>query len=158
MKFNTYTISVKGFFRKSYQIYEDGILRYEIKSPGFFAYREIEFYKEGAIILKVHRPMTFGGFRFEFKENNREVGTLHKDMISNTYRLDSAVANYRAEGAFFGGDYTIFLGDEDIAIVSVKTFSTDHKYGIAIIDGNHDLYILAMVVMIDVVKRVRAKG
>ena len=156
MKFNKYTISVKGIFKTKFEIYQEGKLLYKIETPGFF-YKNIIFKDlEGNVVLKLRRPFTFGRFKFLFYENKIKTGELTDELMSNTYRLNSDYANYVAKGNWTSKEYTVYLGDDDIAKVSRKMFSSKDKYGIAIIEGNHDLFILAMVVIIEVVKRMKS--
>lgn len=158
MEFHKYTISKKGFWRKSFEIYENDRLLYQVKSPGWISYKQLLFIdanrKEA---LKIKRRFNLFQFSFEFFEHDKLKGTLTKSRMSNEYTLESIYATYIANGNWLGNEYTIYLGDEDIAKVSRKFFSNKKQYGLAIIDGHHNLFILGMVISIEVVKMVRKK-
>lgn len=51
-----------------------------------------------------------------------------------------------------------FLGDEDIAKVSRKMMTNHKQYGIAIIEGNHNLFILGMIICIELIRMTNNKG
>jgi len=60
MEFAVYTISVKGFFNKHYEIYKDDELVYWVKKPSFWAFRELNFLDtSGQEVLKVYRNTSF---------------------------------------------------------------------------------------------------
>lgn len=156
MEFNKYTISKKGWLRKTFEIKQDDEVIYTIQSKGWTAFKRMIFTNtDGEEVLVIHRPFTFTKFTFNFLENSQKTGEFTKATFSNNYTLESDYATYTADGNWLGNEYTVYLGDEDIAKVSRKMFSHKNQYGIAIMEGNHDLFILAMVIIIEAIKIIR---
>ncbi len=158
MEFHKYTISKKGWFRKSFEIQKDEKLVYSVTTKGFIAYTKLYFKdNEGKEVLVINRPLSFGAFKFIFLENGRAIGEMTKAILSKEYTLTSQYATYIANGNWKGNEYTIYLGDDDIAKISRKMMTNKNQYGVAIIEGNHDLYILAMVILIEVIRLIKRK-
>ena len=153
MKFHKYTISKKGFFRKSFEIYCDDLLVYKVSCPGWFSYSHLVFKNtSGEEVLLIEKVMF--QMQFEFIAKGRLKAKLNKAIFSNEYSLKSDVATYEAKGNWMGNEYTIFLGEDDIAKVSRTMWSDKNQYGIAIIEGNHNLFILGMIVTIEIIKMI----
>lgn len=160
MEFSIYSISVRGFFFQHYEIYQNDELIYSVEKPSFFAFREMNFIdQEGNEILKVYRRATFFNYRFEISQDDESIGTFKKDGLSNYYTSTSIYGEHTIKGDFFNSEYTVFDKDIEVAKVSRKRFRSHKKYGIAIIKGNNELYILAMIIAISIINsRRRKKG
>ncbi|MEM9547519.1 MAG: LURP-one-related family protein [Bacteroidota bacterium] len=158
MEFAVYTISVKGFFSRHYEIYRDDELIYRVEKPSFFAFRELNFLNTaGQQVLKLKRSATFFNYKFVISDDEKAIATFEKDTFENFYRSTSVYGYHTIQGDFFNSEYTVFDDKGEIAKVSRKRFRTNKKYGIAIIKGNNEIYILAMVIAISVVNAQRRK-
>lgn len=160
MEFAIYTISVKGFFSKHYEIYQDERLVYRVKKPSFFSFGEMYFHDtRGNEVLKIkrHTSLFLLKFKFEISQEGVSVATVEKDTFNNFYNSTSIYGNHTIQGDFFNSEYTVFDDNDEIAKISRKRFRSNHKYGIAIIKGNDELYILAMVIAISIVNANRKK-
>lgn len=154
-EFHKYTISKKGFWRKSFEIHHNNKLLYSISCPGWFSYSRIIFKdSDDKVVLQVEKTPKLFQFKFEFTTEDGSKAELTKASLSNEYTLTSNWATYRAQGNWRGNEFTIYLGEDDIAKVSRKTWSNKNQYGIAIIEGNHNLFILGMVISIELVKMI----
>jgi len=154
MEFAIYTISVKGFFSKHYEIYKDERLIYRVKKPSFFSFREMYFHDTGGNeILKIYRHASLFLIKYKFviSQEGNSIATVEKAAFDNFYNSTSIYGNHTIQGDFFNSEYTVFDDDDEIAKISRKRFRSNHKYGIAIIKGNNELYILAMVIAISIV-------
>ncbi len=159
MEFHKYSISKKGFWRRSFEIFEDNVLKYTVKCPGWIAYNHLIFIDaKGTEDLVIERFHGFFNRRFEFLERGGLKAVLTKSSFSNKYTLESDVATYIASSNWLGNEYTVFLGDEDIAKVSRKMMTNHKQYGIAIIEGNHNLFILGMIICIELIRMTNNKG
>ncbi len=158
MEFAVYTISIKGFFSKHYEIYRDDELVYWVQKPSFFAFRELNFInRSGDKVLHIYRHPAFFSYKFTFSTDGKPIATFEKDSFESFYKSTSVNGYHTLQGDFFGSEYTVFKEDTEIAKISRKRFATNKKYGVAIIKGNDELYILAMVIAISVIKKNRRK-
>ncbi len=152
MEFSIYTISIKGIFSKHYEIYLDDELMYQVKKPSFFAFREMNFIDRGGNkILKVYRKSSFFNYKFVISQDDKPLATFEKDGLDNYYTSSSIYGIHTVQGDFFNSEYTVFNDDGEIAKISRKRFRSHKKYGIAIIKGSNELYILAMVIALSIV-------
>ncbi|MDF1697861.1 MAG: hypothetical protein P1U56_18580 [Saprospiraceae bacterium] len=158
MEFAVYTISVRGFISKVYEIYKDDQLVYRVKKPSFFKFRVFNFTdRSGNQVLKVKRYSSFFKYKFVFSNANKSIATFEKEGLENFYRSTSIYGHHTVHGDFFNSEYTVFDEEDEIAKISRKRLRSDNKYGIAIIKGNNELYILAMVIAISIVNSLRRK-
>jgi uncharacterized protein YxjI len=160
MEFAVYTISVKGFFSKYYEIHRDDQLVYMVKKPSFFAFSEMIFFDLGGNeIQRIKKDFAFFQSKFTFTQEDQYVATFERDIIENFYNSSSIFGRHTVQGNFFSSEYTVFDKDGEIAKISRKRMRSNKKYGIAIIKGNDELYILAMVIAIAmVISRKKQKG
>lgn len=153
MEFHKYTISKIGMFRKTFKIFEDDRLKYTVSTPGWLGYKYLIFKnRDGKDVLVVERKSFLLNRHFQFVAKGGLNAMLTRSMFAKMFTLESEVATYVAQSNWLGDEYTIYLGDNDIAKVSRKFFSNNKQYGIAIMEGNHDLFILGMVVCVELVR------
>ena len=162
MEFAIYTISIKGFFSKRYEIYREDELVYRVDKPSFFAFREMYFTDpDGNEVLKINRnaALFLTKYKFVISQVGKTIATIEKDGLDNFYSSNSIYGFHTIQGDFFSSEFTVFEGEDEIAKISRKRFRSNKKYGIAIIKGNNELYILAMVIAISIVNsRGKKKG
>lgn len=154
MEFAVYTISIKGFFSKYYEIYRDNELVYRVQKPSFFAFREMNFTDPGGNeILKVQRKFSLFviNYKFVISQGDKYIATVEKEALDNFYNSSSIYGRHTIQGNFFSSEFTIFNDEGEIAKISRKRFRSKHKYGVAIIKGNNELYVLALVIAISIV-------
>lgn len=160
MDFSVYTISVKGIFNSHYEIHKDELLVYRVKKPSFFTFSEMIFFDPGGNeILTIKKPFSFFNHKFVFYQQGEPIGTFEKEGIENFYNSSSIFGRHTVQGNFFSSEYTVFNNEGEIAKISRKRFRSKNKYGLAIIKGNNELYILAMTIAISMVNaRGKKKG
>lgn len=159
MEFYKYTISKKGFWRKSFEIYEDGHLKFTVTCPGWISYSHLIFKDTNdSEVLLVEKFNTLFQLRFAFIDKSGLKAELTRKIFSGDYTLTSEIATYTAKSNWLGNEYTIYLGEDDIAKISRKIMSDHKQYGIAIIEGNHNLFILGMIVSIELVRMASKNG
>lgn len=159
MEFNKYTISKIGFFRKSFEINQDNSLKYKVSTPGWFGYRYLIFKDvDENDVLIIKRNHSIFKRNFELTASGGLRAELTTSLFLKTQTLKTDVATYIAESNWLKDEYTIYLGDDDIAKVSRSFFSDNKQYGIAIMEGNHDLFILGMIVCIEIQRMTANKG
>lgn len=159
MEFHKYTISKLGFFRKTFEINQNGKLKYRVSTPGWFGYKYLVFKDEmNRDVMTIKRNLSLFNRSFELSATEDLKAELTTSMFLKEHTLKTDVATYIAQSNWLKDEYTIYLGDDDIAKVSRKFFSEVEQYGIAIIEGNHDLFILGMIVCIEVQRMTANKG
>jgi len=159
MDFYKYTISKKGFWRKSFEIHEDGHLLYKVSCPGWLTYNHLIFRDTNdSEVLLIEKLFYFSKLKFDFLDKSGLKAQLTRKFFSREYTLNSEIATYTAKSNWLGNEYTIYLGEDDIAKISRKMMSDHKQYGIAIIEGNHNLFILGMIVSIELVRMASKNG
>lgn len=162
MDFAIYTISLKGFFYKYYEIHQDDILVYRVQKPSFFNFNEMYFTDPGGnevLNITRHNALFQIGYKFVVSNKGKPIATIEKNSMDNFYESSSIYGNHTIQGDFFNSEYTVFDKGGEIAKISRKRFRSNKKYGIAIIKGNNELYILAMIIAISIVNsRGKKKG
>lgn len=160
MEFAVYTISVKGIFSKHYEIHQDDRLMYRVRRPSFWAFKEMYFTEPGGkevLKIKRHASLLTINSKFVMTKNGEAVATFEKDGFDNFYTSSSIYGEHTVQGNFFNSEYTIYNNDGEVAKISRKRFRSDKKYGIAIIKGTNELYILGMVIAISIVNSRRKR-
>lgn len=158
MEFAIYTISVRGIFSTHYEIYQDDELIYRVEKPSFFAFREMNFIDlDENNVLNIYRHSTFFNYKFEIFQDGESIGTIEKDGVSNYYTSSSIYGEHSVQGDLFNSEYTVFDESDEIAKVSKKRFRSHKKYGIAIIKGKNELYVLAMIIALSIVNSRKKK-
>jgi len=159
MEFVVYTISIRGFFTKAYDIYLDEELVYQAEKPSFFAFGEMDFFdRSGAALQKLYRNSSFFRHKYTITREGRKIASFEKYAMENSYKSQSIFGEYSIKGQFLDNEYTIFKGRDEIAKISRKRFQSQNKYGVAIIKGHDELYILAMVIAISLINKKSKKG
>jgi uncharacterized protein YxjI len=152
MEFAVYAISIRGIFNKHYEIHLDDVLVYRVRRPSFFKFSEMIFCDPGGNeILKIKKHFAFFEKKFVFTKNEKAIATFEKKSIENFYNSSSIYGKHTVEGNFFNSEYTVFNDEGEIAKISRKRFRSTNKYGVAIIKGHNELYVLAMIVAISMV-------
>lgn len=154
MDFSLYTISLRGFFKKRYEIYQDGILYYTMKKTSKFGKKSFTIYDHNRLALvKIKQPLSIRNKSFDIFEDNRQIGDVEKTVLKNTFVSHSEFGKHFIDGDFFSSEYSISNEVEEIAKISRNRYVKKGKYGVAILKGQNELYILALVMVIAIVNR-----
>jgi uncharacterized protein YxjI len=70
-------------------------------------------------------------------------------LFSHRFEIESELGNYTVEGDFFGLDFTIRKNNYPAAVVSKKFFSLSDTYGVEIGEQENEVFMLALVIVID---------
>lgn len=159
MNFDKYTISKKGFWRKSFEVYEKDELKYRVSCPGWFTYHHVIFTNlQGIEVLRIKRFSEFFTRKAELIDSDGLRGEMTKKTFSSEYILKSDAFTYTVNRNWIGDEYTVYHSDEDIAKVSRRMMTNHKQYGVAIIEGNHNLFILGMIICIEIIRMTNNKA
>ena len=133
---------------------------YNVEKPSFFAFGEMIFYNmNGLAVQKLYRNSSFFNHKYTISKDKQKIATFEKYAMENYYISKSIFGDYTIKGDFFDNEYTIYNEDKEIAKVSRKRMRSHKKYGVAIIKGHNELYILAMIIAISQInKRSKKNG
>lgn len=70
-------------------------------------------------------------------------------LFSSRFDIESSMGQYTADGDFLGLDFTIYKSGQPAAYVSKKFFAWSDTYGVDILEGEDEAFILALVIVID---------
>lgn len=157
MKFNYYTISIKGIFKRKYEIYRDGKFFIEVEKRSFFSNEFVFRDIEGTEIMFLKKPFALFKYRYEIYEENNLTGEITKESFSNKYIIDTAENHLISKTNITATEYTFYNGETEIAKGTRKIFSRENAYQLAIMEGYRDLHILATIIAISLTRHSKKK-
>ncbi len=85
--------------------------------------------------------------------NGRPVATVKKNLtlFRPSFDISSVYGSFNIDGSFWAYDFTVFKNGSPAAIVSKKWFSFSDSYGVSISDGEDAAFMLALVIVLDMV-------
>ena len=156
MEFNLYTISLKGFLSRTYEIrYADEII-YRAKRS--FFYKSVTLYDmEGEEIFKIVRNNAIFTISFRIIYHGEEYARIKSSGLFSAKLSISTEEDefYEIKGKPFYRDFTIIKNAIEIAKVSRKPLAFRNRFGIAIQEGEDDELILAFVLVIEMLVHLR---
>ena len=160
MEYVYYTIQLKGFFVKEYEISMNDIVVLNAKKIGFFGIGDYDISNSsGETLLQIRKPFHFFKRRFNLIVGSQKIAEVNAAPFSRTYQLLSEELQLETKGNFWGKEFTVLDGEIEIAKMIREGFFTENTYKIAIQKGYNELLILAMVICISVERRMkRRKG
>ena len=165
MDFNLFSIKKRGILFKSYNIFKDDHLKYTVKASAFVR-KYVIYDQHGLELLQIKRPFSLSPFSMTFTINkfDQPIAEVTKDskLFANNLTIIAKDGVYNAEGNFKANDFTIFKNEnEEVAKISRHHAFAKKQYGVAILDSEDDLLILSIVMIIEMmirVKRARKSG
>ena len=158
MEFNLYTITRKNIFSRTHIIYSGDEPVYQSKFS-FFLRRCVLTDMSGQEVFIIKRK--FAAFQSIFEIIYQGVTFARikaKGAIKTKLLVDTEDGPYLVVGKSFFKEFTVIKNDEEIAKISRKT-SLKTNIGLAIREGEDDEFILALIMVIEIVIRLkRAKS
>lgn len=109
----------------------------------------------GNEIFFIKQKITFFGNTYEIYQNGELYGVLTKELLTFfNCRFNIETSNYgniEVEGDFTDHEYSFSKNGRTIASISKQWFSWTDSYGIDIAPGENEAFILACVVIIDMI-------
>lgn len=154
MKMTTYSITRHGLLRKSYKVWQAQSQVYHFKSDLWLkSMRLYDMDNEELLYLK--RTWSIFSKKFELIINGDVRAEISSSSGFKTSIDIATVAGlYFVEGNFWGNDYTIENEKEPIAKIARNTMSKT-RYGIAIKPNNDNVFILGIVMVIELLTRIK---
>ena len=149
-----YSITRHGLFRKTYKVWHGKQQVYHIHSS--LMLKSMTLYDiEDREVLHIKRTWSFMTKKFDLIIN----GDVRAEFTSNNsfktgLDIGTVAGLYFVEGNFWGNDYTIENEKEPIAKVARNTMSKT-RYGIAIKPDNDNEFILGIVMVIELLTRIK---
>ncbi len=154
MKMTKYSISRHGFFRKSYKVWEGKTQVYHITTDLWLKGMTLRTMDDHEV-LYVKKTWSMFSKKFELLINGDvRAEFTSKSSFKNDLDIATVAGLYFVEGNFWGNDYTIENEAEPIAKIARNTFSKT-RYGIAIKPGKDNVFIIGIVMIIELLTRIR---
>ncbi|MCL1948949.1 MAG: LURP-one-related family protein [Turicibacter sp.] len=134
-------------------------IRYQV-SEKLFTWGKVYVISDesGRELAKIEQKMLSFLPAFYITLNGKPVATIKKELsfLRSSYRIEGA--NISCTGDFFGMNFQIFEGRQQIAEVNKKFFTMRDTYLIDVPDNSHELKVLALVLAIDICEHSGKKG
>ncbi len=162
MDFNIYTISLKHFFSRTYEIRYDDEIIYRARRSFFI--RTVKLYDaDGKEVFTIKR--NYSPFLISFKIIY--YGEVYAEIKSKQFfKIKLSIStvedeDYEIKGQYFRRAFTIMKNGVEIAKISRKVLAVRDLYGLAIQEGEDDEFIIALVFIIEMLihlKRAKSAG
>ena len=158
MQFSQYTISIKGLIIPRYEVHQGEELLYTLARPSFFKFRLMDLKDDlGEMVVRIRQQLKLATYRFDILEDDQVRGTVCKGLFSSKLEVVSSYGDFVIKIEKFHSVYTIIRDGEEVAKVSRKRFRRKNCYGIAIKEGENDLFLLSVVLVISWINKLRKK-
>lgn len=144
MDFRFYSISIKGFFNKTYLIDENQLPAYEIVKTNWFTkvYKMVD--SDLQDILTIQADFKLLGVKYTILKNQKVYATVEKETFDSTYHVTTAADMYSIEKRLMEKGVTFLNGIEEVAKMSYNLSRKKDKVKIAIDDQEDQELILAL--------------
>ena len=159
MEFKKFKITGKSFtLRGNYTIHDDNDKEvYTVKGSPFLR-KFTMFNTLGEEVLQIRRKVFSLRFTyFIYKDDQqmfkivRALGFRPSIFVESLIESDAFVM----QGNVWDSEYAFYQEDKEFAYVSKKMWSLSGNYGVAIAQGWEEDIVLAMVIIIDVIRRTK---
>ena len=162
MDFRLFTISKKGFLKKTYEIYEGEKLIYTAESKMWLRGFKV-FAILGNQIMDIKKPFSLFKTIIKVYAGEREMATVTRKIafLKSKIDIETPEGLMYIEGNVWATDFTIFKDDEEVAKISRKTFRSKDKYGIACRSDIDERLIIGITLAIEFIiqiKQARSSG
>lgn len=157
MDFNLYSISKKGIFSSTYDIFHKSELLLTVKKKGFFSWHYIFYdnYGEKLMSLKHVFKLFKTSFKLLREDELLAIITRSKGAFKNNFLVETADITYTVGGDFKMRSFTINDGTSDVARISRKPRTRKNMYGIAISDDEDQELILGVAFAMEVTRKLK---
>lgn len=135
----------------TYDIYDEAEnIKYVVKAEIFAFGHQLHVYDAfgneiGQINQKIFTLMP----QFDIVVNGRLCGTIHKEFTFFKPKYNIDFNGWRAEGDFFGWDYSVFYGNTPIVQIHKELFCWGDTYVIDFANPQDELMGMMLVIAID---------
>jgi len=109
----------------------------------------------GNALLSIEQELLSWAATYEITKEDQLVAMVKKELFnvfSYRFSIDLSGSDpLQATGNFLDHEYAIARGDQTVATISKQWFSLTDTYGVDIGDGEDDVLVLAITVVIDMV-------
>lgn len=158
MEYNIFTISVDGFFKKTYIVHKNDKLLYTARPRGFFSQSYHLYNTQDQLVLDINYKFNPFNLRVEIIDSDGLAGTIKKKTFANTFIIESYNGDYRIEGNFWSTNFDVFHNENQIAKVSRKKFTNNKAYGMAVIEGVDEDFVVSLLLSTIIIREVRKKS
>jgi uncharacterized protein YxjI len=158
MEFNTYTLSVRGFFKKYFEIYTNEQLLYVAKSTSLFNKNFVLFDTDDNELFRIKQKLGFFNMKYIVIKDGYEIAQVVKSAFDKKLICQGDMDEFFVEGNFFNTEYDIYHNDEEVGKVSRKLLRLKKSYGIAVDAEVDQLSVLCLCVILAIINVMRQKS
>ena len=149
-----YSITRHGLFRKSYKVWEGKTQVYHITTDLWLKGMTLRTMDDQEV-LYVKKTWSMFSKKFDLIINGEiRAEFTSNSSFSNSMDIATVMGLYFVDGNFWGNDYTIENEKEPIAKIARNSMSKT-RYGIAIKPSNDIIFILGIVMVIELLGRIK---
>lgn len=148
--------------QKIWTLGEKFIIKDETKTPVFYVKGKVFSFGDklsfrdtsGRELAFISQKVLSFRPRYKIYRHKKLIAKVVKKLVlfKDSYIVDTpGPDDYKVTGNFWNYEYTFTRNGRKVAVVSKKFFSWSDTYGIAIVQGEDDILILATAVVIDMV-------
>ena len=135
---------------------ENGDDAFAVQGKAFSFAKQLSFQDlSGNALLSIEQQLLSWKSTYEITKNDQPVAVVKKELFnvfSYRFSIDlSGSAPLQATGNFLDHEYAISRDDQTLATISKQWFSLTDTYGVDVGEGEDDVLILAITVVIDMV-------
>ena len=154
MKMTKYSITRHGLFRKSYKVWEGKTQVFHITTDLWLKGMTLRTMDDQEV-LYVKKTWSMFSKKFDLIINGEiRAEFTSNSSFSNSMDIATVMGLYFVDGNFWGNDYTIENEKEPIAKIARNSMSKT-RYGIAIKPGHDNIFILGIVMVIELLGRIK---
>lgn len=141
--------------RDSFTIKDEyGTDRFEVQGKLFSFGNKLRIYSmSGEELVYIEQEVFHLLPRYNIYLRNSYAASVKKEFtfFKPRFYIESSMGNYEVEGDIFSHEFQILKDGREAAYVSKKWFSFSDSYGAEIVDTENQEFMLAMVIVIDMV-------
>lgn len=158
MDFDLFTISIKGFINKTYEVYLEGELQYIAKPKGLFSLTYHLYDNQGEIVTTIKKKMFSFEHAHDIKDSFGLIGTVVKRAFSNSYEFPSTIGFYTVEGNFWSTNFDLYRDKEEFAKISRKKMQRKNAFGIAVKHEEDHSVTISMIIALILIRQARKRS
>lgn len=134
---------IKGLDQRDY---------YEVVGKIFSLGKKLDFYdNSGKKLLRIEEKLFKIFKEYSIKQDGRKTAKIKQkiSLLKPKYSIDSIYGDYTIKGDVFKYNFSILKDGRTVAKVSKKLISLSDKYTVDIDDSEDQVFILALVIILD---------
>lgn len=135
---------------------ENGDDAFAVKGAVFSLAKQLSFQDlDGNTLVSIEQQLMSWGATYAISRNDATIATVKKELFnvfSYRFNIDlSGAPALQATGDFSNHEYVVTRDGQQVAAISKQWFALTDTYGVDIAEGEDDVLVLAIAVVVDMV-------